>query len=115
MTPRLPFRSARSFRSPFGPVVALMLGALSGCSHVHVDAAGQRHIVGFVVLTLPPVDPAALGAETIRSRSIGLAFTRSPVGDAFVLGYSDASLTAVRNHSLVPAPGASPTALSSPP
>jgi hypothetical protein len=74
---------------------------LPGCAHVHVDADGQRHIVGFLVLTLPPVvaDPAA---DSIRARTLGLSITQSPLGGGVVLGYSDTTLAVVRNHSLVP-------------
>lgn len=76
-------------------------GLLAGCAHVHVDADGQRHIVGFLMLTLPPVvaEPAA---DSIRARTLGLAITQSPLGGGVVLGYSDTTLAVVRNHSLVP-------------
>ncbi len=74
----------------------------SGCAHVWVDAAGNRHVLGLVAMTLPPADAAPRGADTLRTRAIGLTLTRSEVGSALVLGYHDSSLTAVRNHALVP-------------
>lgn len=77
------------------------LAAQAGCAHVHVDAEGRRHVIGFVALTLPAPD-GRTGAETLRTRSVGITLTRTPVGDALVIGYGDTSLTAVRDHSLVP-------------
>lgn len=75
--------------------------AQAGCAHVYVDAAGRRHVIGFVALTLPAPE-GRTGAETLRTRSLGLTLTRTPVGDALVIGYGDTSLTAVRDGSLVP-------------
>jgi len=83
--------------------VTMLAGAalLPGCAHVQVDADGQRHIIGFLMLTLPPVvaEPAA---DSIRARTLGLSITQSPLGGGIVLGYSDTTLAVVRNHSLVP-------------
>ena len=83
----------------FGGLLASLL--LTGCAHVHVDAEGQRHIVGFMLLTLPPL-VAKPAAESIRARTLGLSMTQSPLGGGIVLGYSDTTLAVVRNHSLVP-------------
>jgi len=74
---------------------------VSGCSTLYVDELGQRHVLGLVSITLPPADIGPVGADVIRARSIGLTLTRSPVGDALVLGYSDATLVAVRNDAVV--------------
>lgn len=89
-------------RRGFGIGSALLLAALGGCAHVHVDAEGRRHVIGFVALTLPAPE-GRTGAETLRTRSLGLTLTRTPVGDALVIGYGDTSITAVRDDSLVPA------------
>jgi len=92
-------------RPPRAGAVGLLILATalcSGCAHVWVDAAGNRHVIGLVALTLPPVDAAQRGAETIRTRAVGLTLTRTDIGSALVLGYHDSSLTAVRNHALVP-------------
>lgn len=82
-------------------LLAALCGLLPACAHVHVDADGQRHIVGFLMLTLPPVvaEPAA---DSIRARTLGLSITQSPLGGGLVLGYSDTTLATVRNHSRVP-------------
>lgn len=82
------------------PGAALLALLLSGCAHVYVDEQGRRHVVGFVAMTLPAPE-GRTGAETLRTRSLGLTLMRSPVGDALTLGWSDTSLTAVRDHSLV--------------
>jgi len=82
---------------------------LAGCSHLHVDDQGQRHIVGFVWLTLPPAAVEPVGADALRLRSVGLALTRSPAGDGAVLGYSDATVTVIRNDALVRLPAAPPS------
>lgn len=84
---------------------------LAGCSHLHVDEQGQRHIMGFVWLTLPPAAVAPVGADALRLRSVGLALTRSPAGGAAVLGYSDATVTVIRNDALVRLPSAPPSSL----
>lgn len=88
----------------------LVLGTLvmlsTGCSHVYVDANGRGHVIGFVALTLPAPE-GCIGAETLRTRSVGITLTRSPVGDALVIGYGDNSITAVRDHSLVVLPPSS--------
>lgn len=78
----------------------------SGCTTIYVDELGQRHVVGLVALTLPPIDGHSVGADFIRARSLGLTLTRSPIEDALVLGYSDITLAGVRNDSLVRLDGA---------
>lgn len=87
----------------------LLSSLLAACSHLHVDEQGRRHVFGFVWLTLPPANVEPVGAESLRARTIGLALTRSPAGDAAVLGYSDTTVTVIRNDALVrlPAPAAS--------
>jgi hypothetical protein len=85
------------------PGAAALALLLAGCAHVHVDEQGRRHVIGFVALTLPAPE-GHTGADTLRTRSLGLTITRSPVGDALTLGWSDTSLTAVRDHSLVNLP-----------
>lgn len=82
-------------------LLVVSCGLLPGCAHVHVGADGQRHIVGFLMLSLPPV-VAVPAADSIRARTLGLAITQSPLGGGLVLGYSDTTLAVVRNHSLVP-------------
>lgn len=85
----------------------LVLGTLvmlsTGCSHFYVDADGRGHVIGLVALTLPAPE-GRIGAETLRIHSVGITLTRSPVGDALVIGYSDNSITAVHDHSLVVLP-----------
>jgi hypothetical protein len=75
--------------------------ALQGCAHSWVDADGTRHVIGLVNLSLPPRDAGPTAGESIRSQAIGLSFSASDAGSAFVLGYSDTTFAFVRNHSLV--------------
>lgn len=84
-------------------LLTIVLTVLSGCAHVFVDADGRRHVIGFVALTLPAPE-GRTGAETLRTRSLGVTLMRSPVGDALTVGWSDTSLTAVRDDSFVPMP-----------
>lgn len=92
----------RHFRAgAIGPLM-LVSAFCGGCAHVWIDAAGNRHVVGLVALTLPPSDVTRHGAETIRTRAVGLTLTRSDIGSALVLGYHDSSLTAVHNNVAVP-------------
>ena len=87
---------------PWRPLPTLLLClALGGCSHLHVDEHGQRHVLGLVWLTLPPPGAGPVGADALRLRSLGLAITRSPAGSGAVLGLSDATLTVIRNDAFV--------------
>ncbi len=110
-------RVSRSTSARRGALVAASW-LLAGCAHVYVDADGTRHVVGFVDLQLPPATGRPTAAESLRSRSFGVSLTRSDVGSAVVLGYSDTTLAFVRNHALLPAAalglGASPVALTCP-
>jgi hypothetical protein len=93
-----------------GPLPGLLTCLLlASCSHLHVDDQGQRHIMGFVWLTLPSAAVEPVGADALRLRSVGLALTRSPAGDGVVLGYSDATVTVIRNDALVRLPVAPPS------
>lgn len=75
--------------------------ALSGCAHVAVDSDGTRRIVGFMVLTLPPAHEE-VGADAVRIRSLGLTVTRGhAAGAQLTLGYSDTTIAAMRNDSVV--------------
>lgn len=81
--------------------VSLMGVLAAGCAHVRVDAEGNRHVLGFAAFTLPAAD--ASGGSALRSRVVGLSFTSSEAGSAFVLGYSDATVAFVRNDAVVSA------------
>lgn len=93
----------RVARASSRTAVRAALAALvaQGCASVTVDADGTRHVTGLVRLTLPPVTDA--GADALRLQALGLCVVSSPVvGTSLVIGYSDTSLAAIRNHSLVP-------------
>jgi hypothetical protein len=91
-----------ALRRGFGLLSCVAALCGSGCAITHTASDGSRHLIGWMWVTLPPVDfqPAA---ETLRTRSLGLSVTRSEAGSALVLGYQDATMGFVRNHSLVPA------------
>lgn len=78
-----------------------LAGALGGCAHAYVDADGNRNVVGFVHLTLPPSTPEPKAADWMRMRTVGLALSRTDIGGALELGYSDNTLAVVRNNSCV--------------
>lgn len=94
-------RLRRSARVGCAHSLAAVLLALQGCAHMWVDADGTRHVVGLVSLSLPSQSSAPTAGESIRSRSIGLSFSASEAGSAFVIGYSDTTFAFVRDHSLV--------------
>jgi hypothetical protein len=85
-------------RLQLAAAICLALTA-SGCAHVYVDAQGRTHAVGFVWLTLPT--QRGSGGEAVRMRTVGVALTRSEVASSLVVGYQDATLAFLRNHSLV--------------
>jgi hypothetical protein len=61
---------------------------------VWTDDQGRRHVVGMVLLTLPPADAAS--TQVLRVRSFGLALARTPhTGSAAVVGWSDITQAAV--------------------
>lgn len=76
--------------------------ALSGCAQLVVAGDGSRHLLGCMAVSLPPVE-GDIGADSVRMRTLGLAIVRGDVvgGGSIVLGYSDTTLAAVRNNSLV--------------
>lgn len=96
-----PRRAARATPRLRGALALLTALLTAGCAVVQVDAEGRRHVVGLVWMTLPPADAGPTGADTLRVRSLGLGWLGGPVGQSAVLGYSDHSLTAVRNDSAV--------------
>lgn len=91
----------------------LASAALCGCAHSYIDADGTRHVIGLVHLTLPPPDAAARAGDWMRARTFGLALSRTDIGGALELGYSDNTLAVVRNNSCVQI-DALPTRISSP-
>lgn len=91
-------------RPPCWLLVGLAAWLLGGCAHLHVDDQGRRHLVGFVWLTLPAADVGPVGADALRARSVGLAIVRSPAGSGVTLGYSDQTVTVIRNDALVRLP-----------
>jgi hypothetical protein len=84
--------------------VLIALSGLCGCAHSYIDADGNRNVIGFVHLTLPPSDKEPRAADWMRVRAIGLALSRTEIGGALELGYSDNTLAAVRNNSCVQLP-----------
>lgn len=101
-------RAARRLHLAWALLAAL---GSAGCAVVQVDGEGRRHVVGLVWMTLPPADARPTGAETLRVRSLGLGWLSGPIGQSAVLGYSDHSLSAVRNDSVVrltESPGGAP-------
>jgi hypothetical protein len=77
-------------------IAAAGMVVLGGCAHAWVDADGNQHIVGAMVLTLPPANPRA-AAQTLRMRTVGLTWTQAEAGSALVLGYGDTLLGFLRN------------------
>ena len=74
---------------------------LSACAHTYIDADGNRNVVGWVHLTLPPAMADRKAADWIRMRTFGLAVSSTDIGGAFELGYSDNTLAVIRNNSCV--------------
>jgi hypothetical protein len=70
---------------------------LSGCSHVWVDSNGDRHVIGFVHLTIP-ADSGRAAAETLRVQTLGLSWTQAEAGSALLLGWGDTTLGFLRNN-----------------
>lgn len=74
----------------FCPAIVPALALLSGCAHSYLDQAGNRRVIGWVDLTLPPAIAAHdTGADWIRMRSFGLSISSSPIGNSLDLGYSN--------------------------
>lgn len=87
------------------PAIVAAFALLCGCAHSYIDQAGNRRVIGWVDLTLPPAVAAAdTGADWVRMRTFGLAISSTPISNAFELGYSDNTLAVVRNNSCVAFP-----------
>ncbi|MYM66347.1 hypothetical protein GTP45_05790 [Pseudoduganella sp. FT55W] len=81
------------------PLACLLL---SGCALTWVSPDGTRNVLGLAHVSVPPaIAPAATGADWIRVRSVGLAFSRTPLGSALDIGYSDNTLAGIHQHSCV--------------
>lgn len=77
------------------------LAMLGGCAHAYTDAAGERHIVGLVHLTLPADSAGDKAADWMRMRTVGVALSSTDIGSALEIGYSDNTLAVMRNNSCV--------------
>jgi hypothetical protein len=77
------------------------LALMGACAHTYIDQAGDRHVVGWVNLTLPAIPPKDQGADWIRLRTIGFAYSSTDIGSAIELGYSDNTLAVIRKNSCV--------------
>lgn len=75
---------------------------LSGCAFTWVSPDGTRNVLGLVHVSVPPaIAPAAIGADWVRVRNLGLSFQRTPLGSALDVGYSDNTLAGIHQHSCV--------------
>ena len=82
-------------------LASLWAAALGGCAHTYIDSEGNRNIIGWVNLTLPPAAPEPRAADWMRVRTVGLVLSRTDIGSAIELGYADSTLAAIRNNSCV--------------
>jgi hypothetical protein len=80
---------------------ALACLQLGGCAHAYIDADGNRNVIGFVHLTLPPPAMEPKAADWMRMRTVGLALSRTDIGGALEFGYSDNTLAVIRKNSCV--------------
>jgi hypothetical protein len=80
---------------------ALACLQLGGCAHAYIDGDGNRNVIGFVHLTLPPAAQEPRAADWMRMRTLGLALSRTEIGGALEFGYSDNTLAVIRNNSCV--------------
>lgn len=92
-----------------GPSAALLSLLLAGCAHVHVDEQGRRHVVGLVWMTLPPAAVEPVGAEALRVRALGASVVRTPAGGGLALGWTDTTVTVIRNDALARVPASEET------
>lgn len=86
---------------PIRAVLPCLLLLPSACAHTYVDAAGTRHVIGLVHLSIPPASPPPWGGEALRVRSVGITLNHGAESHALVIGYSDATHALVRNNALV--------------
>lgn len=93
-------------------LLSLVVPALSACSYSSIDEAGNRHVVGFVALTIaapdaaaPASGPAASGpvvaGSVVEVTTLGLAAGSSPQGGHLSLGYSREVSGLLRDDALV--------------
>lgn len=77
-------------------------GLLGGCAWTYVAPDRTRHVIGFVYAVLPPERAGAYPAESLRTRTLGVAFTSGDaVGTSISIGYSDITLAYVRENTCV--------------
>ena len=71
----------------------------SACAHVYVDQQGRTNVIGLAWVTVTPSSEAA--GQAVRTRTLGVALTRSEIESSFAVGYQDSTLAHLRNHALV--------------
>ena len=82
-------------------LAAIFCAVVSGCAYVHVDEDGVKHIVGFLLLSMPAATTDQPAADGFRTRSIGLTLHRFETGGALTLGIQESSITAFRDNACV--------------
>ncbi|AWK87499.1 hypothetical protein [Azospirillum thermophilum] len=88
-------------------LLSLVVPALSACSYSSIDEAGNRHVVGFVALTIAAPDAAApasgpvVAGSVVEVTTLGLAAGSSPQGGHLSLGYSREVSGLLRDDALV--------------
>lgn len=83
--------------------VALAVSLLTGCiSYSYSDAAGVRHVVGFVDLAVGPDPGEGERPSAVRITSFGLSIlTPASFGSGVVLGYSTQTLLTLPDNSCI--------------
>jgi len=79
----------------------LLLPALSGCALSYDDAAGNRHVVGFVAMSVAPAKGETLAGNVVAVRTFGLLASRNAQGGTLALGYASETTAAIKDNALV--------------
>jgi len=80
---------------------ALLLPALGGCALSYDDAAGNRHVVGFVDMSVAPAKGETLAGNVVAVRTLGLLASRNAQGGTLALGYASETTAAIKDNALV--------------
>jgi len=93
---------ARRARGTSVSLTALLPLLCAACALNYIDAAGDRHTIGFVDITVhPPAAPETFAGDVVEVSALGLIVSETAQGGYIALGYSHEATAALRNDVLV--------------
>jgi hypothetical protein len=101
MNGTIPLRTNRIQLLPSLCVAALTF-ACQACAVSYLDADGNRHVVGFVDITVhPPAEPQTFAGDVVDLTAVRLTVSQTAQGGYVSIGYSREVLASMRDNALI--------------